>query len=77
MNQSPPDLVDYFPVVLCVVCNSPIDALVALCVLRGEAMDLVAAAWWRGETGGIVANLQGGMGAISFNPLRVDILLKA
>lgn len=40
-------------------------------------MDLVAAAWWRGETGGIVANLQGGMGAISFNPLRVDILLKA
>jgi hypothetical protein len=51
---------DYFPVILCIVCDSPIDALVALCVRRGEAMDLVATAWWSGETGCIVATLHGG-----------------
>ncbi|MDP1525164.1 MAG: hypothetical protein Q8M20_05105 [Rhodocyclaceae bacterium] len=60
MNQPPSDSFDYFPVILCIVCDSPIDALVALCVRRGEAMDLVAAAWLRGETGCIVATLHGG-----------------
>ena len=35
----------YFPALLCTLCDSPIDALVALCVPRDEAMDLVAASW--------------------------------
>ena len=35
----------YFPAVVCVECDSPIDALLALCVPRDEAMDLVAASW--------------------------------
>ncbi len=60
VNQPSSDPYDYFPAILCVVCDSPIDALVALCVRRGEAMDLVAAAWWSGETGCIVATLHGG-----------------
>jgi hypothetical protein len=51
----------YFPAIVCVVCDSPIDALVALCVRRDEAMMMVAA------TGGkhlgmecFVATLHGG-----------------
>lgn len=60
MTQPPPDSVAYFPAILCVVCDSPVDALVALCVRRGEAMDLVAAAWWHGATGCIVTTLHGG-----------------
>ena len=35
----------YYPAILCVECDSPIDALLALCVPRDEAMDLVAASW--------------------------------
>lgn len=50
----------YFPAVVCTVCDSPIDALVALCVPREEAMDLVAAAWQESSAGCIVATLDGG-----------------
>ena len=50
----------YFPAIVCVVCDSPIDALVALCVPRDEAMDLVAASWREGEVGCILATLAGG-----------------
>ena len=52
----------YFPAIVCVVCDSPIDALVALCVPRDEAMALVTASWRDSETGGgcIVATLHGG-----------------
>lgn len=51
---------DYFPAIICVVCDSPIDALVALCVRYDEAMELVTAAWWSGETECIVATIHGG-----------------
>ena len=63
MPVSPPPLVGllhYFPAILCTECDSPIDALVGLCVRRVEAMDIVAAAHWRGETGCLVATLHGG-----------------
>jgi len=35
----------YFPAIVCDEFDSPIDALVALCVPRDEAMDLVIASW--------------------------------
>lgn len=50
----------YFPAIVCTVCDSPIDALVALCVPRKEAMELVTASWWGNETGCIVTTLHGG-----------------
>lgn len=50
----------YFPAILCVECDSPIDALVALCVPRDEAMNLVAASW-RGEASScVLATVDGG-----------------
>ena len=61
MNPTPAiPLFSYFPAIVCTVCDSPIDALVALCVPRDEAMDLVAASWRESETGCIVATLDGG-----------------
>jgi hypothetical protein len=42
------------------VCDSPIDALVALCVRRKEATELVNASWYGNETGCIVTTLHGG-----------------
>lgn len=50
----------YFPAILCMVCDSPVDALVALCVRRDEAMRLVAASWQDGEAVCMVAILHGG-----------------
>ena len=50
----------YFPAVLCVLCDSPIDALVALCVPRDEAMELVAAAWSDDQPSCVLATLEGG-----------------
>jgi hypothetical protein len=50
----------YFPAIVCIVCDSPIDALVALCVPRKEAMELVTASWCGDETGCIVTTLHGG-----------------
>ena len=52
----------YFPAIVCVVCDSAIDALVALCLPRDEAMALVTASWRDGEAAGkcIVATLHGG-----------------
>ena len=35
----------YFPAVICAEFDSPIDALISLCVPHDEAMNLVAAAW--------------------------------
>ena len=35
----------FFPAVICAEFDSPIDALVALCVPRDEAMDRVTASW--------------------------------
>lgn len=50
----------YFPAVLCVLCDSPIDALVALCVPRDEAMELVAASWTGQQPACVLATLDGG-----------------
>jgi len=50
----------YFAAIVCSVCDSPIDALVALCVRRDEAMMLVHAARSAGEPRCIVAWLHGG-----------------
>lgn len=61
MSPTPtPKRSGYFPAIVCVVCDSPIDALVALCVPRDEAMELVTASWRGGEAGCIVATLHGG-----------------
>jgi hypothetical protein len=53
-------LFGYFPAIVCVVCDSPIDALVALCVRRDEAMRLVTASWPASEAGCMGAILHGG-----------------
>jgi len=50
----------YFPAIVCVECDSPIDALVALCIPRDEAMDLVAASWRGGECTCVLATVDGG-----------------
>ena len=42
------------------LCDSPIDALVALCVPRDEAMELVAAAWADDQSSCVLATLEGG-----------------
>jgi hypothetical protein len=61
MNSTPAlHLFSYFPAIVCTVCDSPIDALVALCVPRDEAMDLVAASWPDGGAESIVTTLNGG-----------------
>ena len=41
----------YFPAVVCAEFDSPIDALVALCVPREEAMDSVTASWSNNTAG--------------------------
>ena len=50
----------YFPAILCVECDSPIDALVALCIPREEATDLVAASWRNEESWCVMATVDGG-----------------
>ena len=50
----------YFPAIVCVVCDSPVDALVALCVQRDEALRLVMAAHLDQATDCIMASLHGG-----------------
>lgn len=58
--QAPAAGCGYFAAIVCSVCDSPVDALVALCVRRAEAMMLVHAAHSGGESGCIVAVLHGG-----------------
>lgn len=50
----------YFPVIVRDEHDSPIDALVAACVPRQEALNLVAASWAAGDSGCLVANVDGG-----------------
>jgi hypothetical protein len=58
MNALPRE--QYFPAIVCAEHDSPIDALISLCVPFDEAMDLVAASW-RNEWGGcLVATIDGG-----------------
>lgn len=61
MNSAKPsEAIRYFPAILCVLRDSPIDALLALRVPHDEAMDLVAASWRSGESACVVATLAGG-----------------
>ena len=50
----------YFPAILCAEYDSPIDALIGLCVPQDEAMNLVAASWRNGEAPCIVTTVDGG-----------------
>lgn len=50
----------YFPAILRVLRDSPIDALVALTVPRDEALDMVAASWLTGESSSLLATVDGG-----------------
>ena len=50
----------YFPALLCALYDSPIDALVAQCVPRDEALELVAAAWVGEPQTCILATIDGG-----------------
>lgn len=50
----------YFPAILCVECDSPIDALITLCVPRDEAMNLVSASWDSEQSTSLVSTLDGG-----------------
>ena len=52
--------VRYFPAILCAEFDSPIDALVSLCVPQDEARDLVAASWRDGGVSCVVSTLAGG-----------------
>lgn len=57
MNSTPSG---YFPAIVCLVCDSPIDALVALCVPRDEAIELVTASWQDGTATCLLTTLDGG-----------------
>ena len=50
----------YFPAILCAEFDSPIDALVALCVPHDEAMALVAASWSNAPDESLIATIDGG-----------------
>ena len=50
----------YFPAIVCAEHDSPIDALIALCVPQDEALDLVAASWLNGESTCVLTVLDGG-----------------
>lgn len=50
----------YFPAIVRAERDSPIDALVALCVPRNEAMDLVAASWAASGSSCLLATVDGG-----------------
>ena len=69
----------YFPAVLCVLCDSPIDALVALCVPRDEAMELVAASWAGDPPCCVLASVDGGRSVAALlgapEPVRVATAL--
>lgn len=61
MNPLPSENpIGYFPAIVCIVCDSPIDALVALCLPRAEAMSLVAASRQGSGAACLVATLHGG-----------------
>ena len=50
----------YFPAIACGEFDSPIDALLSLCVPYDEAMALVAASWTEGEGFAILAAIDVG-----------------
>ena len=50
----------YFPAIICAEFDSPIDALIALCVPQDEAMNLVAASWRNADSSCVIATIDGG-----------------
>ena len=50
----------YFPAIVCDEFDSPVDALVALCVPRDEAMELVTASWSADPAFSLLATVDGG-----------------
>ena len=50
----------YFPAIVRAACDSPVDALIALCVPQDDAMDLVAASWRESEPASVVTTVDGG-----------------
>ena len=61
MNPSAEPLVHtYFPAIVCGEHDSPLDSLVAFCVPRDEAMNLVTASWTSSASNCLIAELDGG-----------------
>ena len=58
MSETP--TVQYFPAIICAEFDSPIDALLSLCVPQDEATTLVAASWRHGEAACVVSTIDGG-----------------
>ena len=58
MNEISPLL--YFPAIVCAEHDSPIDALIALCVPQDEALDLVTASWLNDESTCVLTVIDGG-----------------
>lgn len=56
-KPSPPR---YFPAIVCAEADSPIDALLALCVPHDEAMALVAASWDSNPQASLITTIDGG-----------------
>lgn len=50
----------FFPAILCAEFDSPIDALIALCVPQDDAVTLVTAAWCNGEAETVLTSVDGG-----------------
>ena len=50
----------FVPLIVCAEFDSPIDALLSLCVPHDEVMDLVAASWFAEGPNCIAANVDGG-----------------
>ena len=55
----------YFPAILCALYDSPIDALVAQCVPRDEAIELVTAAWADDPHSCILTTVDGGRSVVA------------
>ena len=50
----------YYPAIVCAEYDSPIDALIGLCVPHDEAMNLVVAFWRSAGNSSLLATLDGG-----------------
>ncbi len=59
----------YFPAIVREEYDSPVDALVGLCVPHDEAMDLVAASWRNGVAEAVVTTVDGGR-AVAVMPTK-------
>lgn len=55
----------FFPAILCAEFDSPIDALIALCVPLDDAVTLVTAAWCNGEAETVLTTVDGGRAVVA------------